>query len=109
VSDKEFLILLSYLPYAKVRLATNMVSKQLGYINNEDEQKILFYRNMINKFDIAINTLTQYEKKLLFLRVFDGMTYNEISIRLGYASHSSVIRIMNEIIHKIKEAYENEI
>ena len=66
MSDKEFLILLSYLPYAKVRLESNVISKQLGNIDSEGEQQILFYKNMVNKFDIAINTLTTYEKKSCF-------------------------------------------
>ena len=35
MSDKEFLILLSYLPYAKVRLESNVISKQLGNIDSD--------------------------------------------------------------------------
>lgn len=88
---------------AKQHLYEMNTQKAIGNQNEIDNESIYcFYAYIVHLVDSWIKQLFPDEILILKMRIFDKKTFDYISIQIGYANHSSVIRKYKDIITKIK-------
>lgn len=102
-SKEEVELTLKLYSIAKVHL--NELENRNLNCSCHDQVDILYfhYYFIVHTVDKWKNKLYPDELEIIDLRVFQKKAYDNISIRLGYANHSSVIKKYKHIINKICE------
>lgn len=83
---------LEEMEHDSLTVANEMHELQINYI---------YYKYIVKLVDLWTSQLLPDEIEIIELRTRKKKTFDDISITLGYANHSSVIRKYHEIIHKI--------
>ena len=111
---------LNYLKVSKEGLSTRQAKENLStYGFNELNQKkqierledfnkyekndYLYYLHIVSIVDNWMKELLPDELEIITLRNFEKMSFDLISIHVGYANHSSIIRKYRKIIDKVRK------
>lgn len=100
----EVELMLTLYPIAKIHLNEIEMIKQIhneeGLPKHEKYSKD-YYSFIICIVDYWLNYLFPDEIEIVTLRIFKKMTFDYISIQLGYSNHSSIVRKYRNILNKI--------
>ena len=69
--------------------------------NKDYNERFSFYSYIVKTVDTWMENLELDEKEIMALRFKENLTFNDIAIRLNYASHSSVMYKYETILDKI--------
>ena len=69
--------------------------------NKDYNERFSFYSYIVKTVDTWMENLELDEKEIMALRFKENLTFNDIVIRLNYASHSSVMYKYETILDKI--------
>lgn len=69
--------------------------------NNDYNERFSFYNYIVKTVDTWMESLELDEKEIMTLKFKEDLTFNDIAIRLNYASHSSVMYKYEIILNKI--------
>lgn len=92
--------------YSIAKLHIKELENNLYLKQNKECKKYFYYQHIVNVVDSWFEILFPDEVELLMMRIYSKKTFDFISIQLGYANHSSVIRKYKQIILKIKKNSE---
>ena len=102
----EVELMLTLYPIAKIHLNEIETTEQLntgkGLAKHEKYSKD-YYAFIICIVNYWLNSLFPDEIEILKLRIFKKMTFDYISIQLGYSNHSSTVRKYRNILKKISQ------
>lgn len=101
-SKEEVELTLNLYSIAKLHLREIDIKLQRNQNDNAvNYSYYTYYSHLVRIVDLWTEMLLPDEIQLLELRAHYKKTFNYISIQLGYANHSSVIRKYRSIIYKI--------
>ena len=105
-SKEEIELTLKLYSVAKIHLIEIEREEQFCIEKKEKGESNIFnyYSHIVFLVDSWLELLFPDEIEILKLRVFNRQTFDNISIKLGYANHSSVVRKYEKIIYKIGDS-----
>lgn len=104
-NEKEIETTLRLYTTAKIKVneLLQFKSSTKGTAISEVELYLIYYKLIIVTVEKWIKEMSMDEAELIKLRFFDNLTFDAISIKLGYSNHSAVLKKNNEIIKRIKK------
>lgn len=102
----EVELMLTLYPIAKIHLNEIEMIKQIRNgekLSKYEKHSKDYYSYIICIVDYWLNYLFPDEVEIVRLRVFNKLTFDYISIQLGYSNHSSIVRKYKSILKKISQ------
>lgn len=102
----EVELMLTLYPIAKIHLNEIEITKQIHNgekLSKYEKHSKDYYSFVICIVDYWLNYLFPDEVEIIKLRVFNKLTFDYISIQLGYSNHSSIVRKYKSILNKISQ------
>ena len=89
----------------EIELTLNLYSIAKSHINELNQKKQIERLEDFNKYEKNnwMKELLPDELEIITLRNFEKMSFDLISIHVGYANHSSIIRKYRKIIDKVRK------
>lgn len=98
-SENEIISTLNLYKYA----INKKIELENRKINNSEEKDLFFYLYIVEKTELWLSYLDEYDIELITLRHLKSKTFSQIAYDFNYANHSSIIKKYEQIIKKLKE------
>lgn len=105
-SNEEIELTLNLYSIAKSHINELNQKKQIERLedfNKYEKNDYLYYLHIISIVNNWVKELLPDELEIITLRNFEKMSFDLISIHVGYANHSSIIRKYRKIIDKVRK------
>ena len=87
----------------EIELTLNFYSIKFKELNDHEKNEYMFYSHIVSKVNYWLKALLPDELEIIALRNFENKTFDLISINVGYANHSSIVRKYKNIINKVRK------
>ena len=77
--------------------------------NDNEKNEYMFYSHIVSKVNYWLKELLPDELEIIALRNFENKTFDLISIHVGYANHSSIVRKYKSIINKVRKLNNEQV
>ena len=88
---------------AKLHIDNLNQAIQFKELNDLEKNEYVFYSHIVSKVNYWLKELLPDELEIISLRNFENKTFDLISIHVGYANHSSIVRKYKSIINKVRK------
>ena len=105
-SNEEIELTLNLYSIAKSHIDKLNQKKQIERLedfNKYEKNDYLYYLHIVSIVNNWVKELLPDEREIITLRNFEKMSFDLISIHVGYANHSSIIRKYRKIIDKVRK------
>lgn len=93
-SNEEIELTLNFYSIAKVHLDNLNQAIKFKELNDHKKNEYMFYSHIVSKVNYWLKELLPDELEIIALRNFENKTFDLISIHVGYANHSSIVRMI---------------
>lgn len=91
-SNEEIELTLNFYSIAKLHIDNLNQALQFKELKDYEKNEYMFYAHIVSKVNYWLKELLPDELEIIALRNFENKTFDLISIHVGYANHSSIVR-----------------
>ena len=108
-SNEEIELTLNFYSIAKLHIDILNQALQFKELNDHEKNEYMFYSHIVSKVNYWLKELLPDELEIIALRNFENKTFDLISIHVGYANHSSIVRKYKSIINKVRKLNNEQV